>query len=99
MLVLIFAEGENGRRDFVQTTKKLSFAPSSGPDEQSIFLDFIDDDINEASEGFYAVLNLDTSLTEDQRDVENFDFLLGGVTLLIIDDDDRKFVVCSLIIE
>ncbi len=62
----------------------------------SVFLEFIDDDINEALEGFFAVLELDTSDDTEQSGLDDdITFIREGVTLIIIRDDDGKTIFYS----
>ena len=91
-----FADDPNGRQDFVRTTKTVTFPPTVTGAEQTIFLEFLDDDINEKAEGYYAVLYLNESAS-DPRDVADFSFIRTGVTLIMIQDDDGKSVIilCS----
>ncbi len=86
-----FAEGENGRRDFVETVKTIIIPPSAGAMDQTVFLEFINDDINEAPEGFFAVLEFNISAEHDQRDLDDGIILIRqGVVLIVIQDDDGE---------
>ena len=59
--------------------------------DQIVFLKFIDDDINEPAEGFFAVLEFNTSVEHDQRDLDDgITLIRQGVTLIIIQDDDGE---------
>ena len=73
----------------MRTTKTITFPPSSSSVEKRVFLEFINDEINEKAEGYFAIIYLDESAS-DPNDVANFGFIKNGVTLLVIKDDDRK---------
>ena len=59
--------------------------------DQTVFLEFINDDINEAPEGFFAVLEFNISAEHDQRDLDDGIILIRqGVALIVIQDDDGE---------
>ncbi len=59
--------------------------------DQTVFLEFINDDINEAPEGFFAVLEFNVSAEHDQRDLDDGIILIRqGVALIVIQDDDGE---------
>ena len=80
----------------MRTTKTVTFPPSVTGAEQTIFLEFLDDDINEEAEGYFAVLSLNESAS-DPRDVADFGFIRTGVTSIVIQDDDGEsvYTLCS----
>ena len=73
----------------MRTTKTVVFPPSKSIAEQTIFLEFLDDDINEKVEGYFAVLNLNEA-ESDASDIADFKFIRNGVTLILIQNDDGK---------
>ena len=76
-----------GRRDFVRNGPiNVTFPPSSGIQDQEVFIPIVQDNINEAVEGFYAVVE-PVDLLEPTREVT---LIREGVTLVNIRDDDRK---------
>ena len=86
IISLSCADDESGRQDFVRAEKTVTFPPSEFLMEQTISIPFNDDDINEASEGYFIVMTISESNVED--DVE---FLSGqNVTIIRINDDDGK---------
>ncbi len=59
--------------------------------DQTVFLEFINDDINEAPEGFFAVLEFNVSAEHDQRDLDDgITLIRQGVALIVIQDDDGE---------
>ncbi len=75
----------------METVKTVTFPPSNGAMDMRVFLEFIDDDINEAAEGFFAVLELDTAADHEQSDLDDgITLIREGVTLVIIRDDDGE---------
>lgn len=80
----------SGKQDFVNTTQTVTFPPSLSviADEREVLIGIINDDINEADEGFFLVLEIEEA---SQTDVDNTVFIRNGVALVIIDDEDSKF--------
>lgn len=80
----------DGRQDFIPTITNVTFEEVSGGFEQkTVFLEFIDDDINEAPEGFFAILEIDEE-NSDPRDVAEYKPIRDGITLIVVKDDDRE---------
>ncbi len=76
-----------GRRDFVRSGPiDVTFTPSDGVQDQEISIPLIQDEINEAREGFFAVLE-PVDLLDSSREVT---LIREGVTLVNIRDDDCK---------
>lgn len=92
ILFPFFSLDNNLRKDFVRSTKIVTFEPSESFAEKTVLLDLVDDQINEATEGFFAVLQVDDSLAEAE-DESNVQFIRNGVALVVIVDDDRKLHV------
>ena len=83
---ILYAVDENGRQDFTRAVKTVVFPPSEINTDQLVFITFNNDDINEASEGFFIVMTVSESNVE-----EDVEFLPdGSVTLIRIDDDDGQ---------
>lgn len=84
VLVILSTVSEDGRQDFDRTILNVTIPPTER--SVTVFIAFNDDEINEASEGFFIVMTVsDLNL---ERDVE---FLPdGNVTLIRIDDDDGR---------
>ena len=78
----------NGRIDFDNTIQELVLRAGLTSDDYDIFFPITRDSFNEASEGFMIVLRPNTN--NNPQDLENLMFRDNGVSLGIIDDDDRK---------
>ena len=78
----------NGRKDFIRSSKTITFEPSGSSAEQTVFLDFVNDEINEDDEGYFALLRVDAS-SSNPKDVAELKYILQ-VTLIKIFDDDGK---------
>lgn len=77
-----------GRRDFVQSDPILiTFQPSTRIQEQEVFIPLVQDDINEATEGFFVIVVAENISSEPSLTIN---LGRGGVTLMNILDDDRK---------
>lgn len=79
----------NGLRDFVGDQITVTFPPATSGAEvvMPVTIPFINDDTNEAEEGFYLLITVDT-LQSDPTDVSNSVVLRNGVALVSIRDDD-----------
>ena len=77
------------RKDFDNSTHRLTISQSSSYQDVEIFIPLVDDDVNEATEGFLLVIGID-ELASDPRDVENSEMIRNGVTLAVITDNDGK---------
>lgn len=79
----------DGRKDFNNTTLELVLKAGITRDDYTVSIPVTRDDINEAQEGFMIVMraNEEKSSVED---VKNLQYRDNGVTLGIIDDDDRE---------
>ncbi len=60
------------------------FPPSNLPQEEQIFIPYIDDGINEAEEGFLVIIEID----DTQTDPATVGFVNEGVALMLITNDD-----------
>jgi len=58
------------RQDFENSTHRLTISPSTSNQEREIFIPLVDDDVNEATEGFLLVIRIDEGAS-DPRDIEN----------------------------
>ena len=86
-LLFIDSADPNGRRDFVRNGPiEVTFTPSDNIQDQEIFIPITQDDINEATEGFFAILE-PVDLLDPTREVT---LIREGVTLVNIRDDDCK---------
>lgn len=79
----------NGLQDFVEDSITVTFpATTSGTEVvMTVNIPFINDDTNEADEGFYLLVTVNTLLS-DPADVANAEVLRNGVALVTIRDDD-----------
>ena len=78
-----------GRRDFIRSGPiDVTFTPSDDDQDQRISIPIVKDDINEVTEGFYAIVE-PVDILNPMREV----ILVRGVTLVRIRDDDRKTTV------
>lgn len=79
----------SGRRDFVRSESiQVTFTPSSEPQSQRLSIPLVNDDINEAEEGFFVTIMSDDIFIPEKT----VELVRGGVTLAKIDDDDRKLL-------
>ncbi len=62
----------------------VSFFPSAGSQSANISIPYIDDDINEAEEGFLVIIEID----DTQTDPATVGFVNEGVALMLITNDD-----------
>ena len=85
---MFHADDPNGRKDFNNTALKIMFpAGSEDGSIQTVAIEVFDDDIDEYLEGFFLVLDVDTTLT-----ALSASFTSSKRTALVnIYDDDRKF--------
>ena len=77
--------GDGTRNDFDNTVQQVIFAPSQGNSEQSVSINFVDDVINEAQEGFYIMIEV---MESGPTDVINL--VRNGIALVRITDNDGK---------
>ena len=74
--------------DFNNTVQRITFASSTTSETVDVTIDFFDDAINEANEGFLVVVRVDPAASNPQ-DISNVAFERNGVAIVIILDDDR----------
>lgn len=86
---ITFAVELNGLQDFVDNRITVTFPQTSSTAEVVIpvTIPFINDDTNEATEGFYLLVTINT-LQSNPLDVANAIVLRNGVALVSIRDDD-----------
>ena len=78
-----------GRRDFIRSAPiHVMFTPSFDPQDQKFSIPIVQDNINEATEGFLAVIEAVDSIHE-------VTLIREGVALVSIRDDDSKTCSCS----
>ena len=78
---------DNGRRDFVRNgTIEITFPPSNNIQEKEVLISLVDDQINEAEEGFLVLVDADNIFIPE----EVVDLIRDGVTVVKIVDNDRK---------
>lgn len=91
MLNINIPDEPDGRKDFVRNDPiRITFSPSSSYVEQSVAIPLVNDDINEAEEGFILLIEIeDPGNTESTSD----DIMLArdGVALIEVTDEDRTF--------
>ena len=76
------------RRDFVRSGPiMVTFTSSFGNQDQEAFIQLVHDDINEAMEGFFVVVVTENITLPDSVSSLSIE---RGVTLVRIEDDDRK---------
>ena len=86
---------EADRNDFDNSIKTITFEPSVSPQQQTVTIDLVNDEINEAQEGFYLVI----SVTEiSSADEPNLILERNGVALVRITDNDGKLTIVEAII-
>ena len=90
LYLYIFAVEQNGRQDFIRNAKTVTFDPSDSFEEKNVILEFLDDDINEATEGYFALLRVDEESSSNSEDMDKLEYIRDGVTLIVINDDDGK---------
>ena len=74
--------------DFNNTVQRVTFAPSTSSETVDVTIDFFDDAINEADEGFLIVVRVDPAASNPQ-DISNVALDRNGVALVTIHNDDR----------
>jgi len=77
-----------GRMDFNKTAQRVVFALNTSPETVNVMIDFFDDAINEADEGFLIVLRVDAAASNLQ-DISDVILERNGVSLVTILNDDR----------
>ena len=80
----------SGRRDFVRNgTIEVTFSPNINIQQQEIFIPLVNDQINEAEEGFLVIFDQDRfAIINPEVTVQ--DIIRGGITVVRIMDDDCK---------
>lgn len=73
--------------DFDNIEQQVTFEPSQGREETTITINFVDDIVNEAQEGFLITIEVEEIDPTDQ-----FTLVRNGVALVRITDNDRKSV-------
>ena len=86
-----------GRTDFLSDEQTVTFGPGPSFEIQQIFFEIFDDAVYEASEGFLAVMEVDTELLVPQDLPELKDSGMNA-TLLVIFDDDCEFCIATPLI-
>ena len=74
--------------DFNNTVQRVTFAASTSSEIMDVTIDFFDDAINEADEGFLIVVRVDPAASNLQ-DVSIVTLDRNGVALVNIHNDDR----------
>lgn len=72
----------------------VTFTPSTGSQDQEVSLPLVNDQINEDYEGFFVIV-LSENISDPSIPVE---LVRDGVTLVRIEDDDRKCELSHLMI-
>ena len=67
----------------------VTFQPSSTEALQTLDITVFDDSINEATEGYLLMVDVIADMS-DPRDVANFQLVNGGISLVVVTDDDGK---------
>ena len=88
MFSLITDENE-GRKDFEKVITTVTIPPTGRVYFQEVFVPIFDDDINEADEGFYMMIEVDEAKS-DPKDVAGLSYSFNGLTRIEIIDDDGK---------
>ena len=88
-LFLHISVNVNGRQDFDNTVHEITFPPSSMNAEQTVFIQYHDDEINEPLEVFFVVVRADNDTLDPSDSVE---YIRNGIALAVIDDNDRELV-------
>lgn len=81
----------NGRMDFDNSVQQLILRAGTTSDDYTVTIPVTRDLFNEAKEGFMIVMRPNVTRS-DSRDVANINYQNDGVTLGVIDDDDRKYI-------
>ena len=84
----LYAVELQGRMDFNNTVQRVTFAASTSSETMAVRIDFFDDAVNEADEGFLIVLRVDPAAS-NQQEVSNVTLVRNGVALVTILNDDR----------
>ena len=77
------------RQDFSNMIQMVTFPPSSIEELQTLDITVFDDSINEATEGYLLMVDVIADMS-DPRDVANFQLVNGGISLVVVTDDDGK---------
>ena len=76
------------QKDFNNTAQRVVFALNTSPEMVNVMIDFFDDAINEADEGFLIVMRVDPAASNPQ-DIPDVILERNGVSLVTILNDDR----------
>lgn len=81
----------SGRRDFERNvTTNLTFGSGSRNEERLIHIPLVDDNINEADEGFLLVIEIQDSGSPTTSD--DITLVRDGIALIVIADNDRELL-------
>ena len=91
---LNFAVELNGLQDFIADRITVTFPQTDSTAEvvMPVTIPIINDDTNEATEGLYLLVTINT-LESNPTDVANAVVLRNGVALVRIRDDDGKVII------
>ena len=87
---------ESSRADFDNSIQTVIFEPSVSQLEETITINLVDDIINEAKEGFFAVIEV---VEIGAADNQTLVLERNGVALVLITDNDRKLLRLLLCIQ
>lgn len=76
--------------DFDNSPQTVTFPSTNTNDEMTITITLIDDNINEAEEGFYLLATLDRQQSSS-ADLSSFTPIRNGVAEIDITDNDREY--------
>ncbi len=93
LFFLVLTVEANGKQDFSNDVIQVTFPATTAVDqmEQAVTIYFRNDDINEATEGFYLHATIDTAAS-NAMDVQQASPVRSGVTLININDDDSELI-------
>lgn len=81
------------KTDFENSIQAVTFDASLSGSEQTVTINFVDDAINEAEEGFIIIIQV---VEIGDRDEQNFILERNGVALIRIVDNDRKLTAFAV---
>ena len=84
----LYAVDPQGPKDFNNTVQEITFSLSTSFETMAVRINFFDDAVNEADEGFLIVLRVDPDASNLQE-VSNVTLDQNGVALVTILNDDR----------
>lgn len=89
----MYPDESSGKQDFKRNgPTRVTFDPSSTNEEREIEIPLVDDEINEADEGFVLVIEMEDN--GDRESVgEEIKLVRAGVALIRVADDDRTFCI------